>query len=84
MVPCFFFFNFYHRFICDFSKKAIPLTRPTSPKIFFQWDQLAQAAFNQLKQWFAWAPILAQTDLNLQFIVDVGASDTGIGAVLSQ
>ncbi|KAL3969834.1 glutaminyl-tRNA synthetase [Sarotherodon galilaeus] len=78
------FANFYRRFIRDFSKIALPLTRLTSPKVSFQWDQAAQKAFTQLKDRFTTAPILAQPDLRLQFIVEVDASDSGVGAVLSQ
>uniref|UniRef100_A0A669C7S5 Reverse transcriptase domain-containing protein n=1 Tax=Oreochromis niloticus TaxID=8128 RepID=A0A669C7S5_ORENI len=78
------FANFYRRFIRDFSKIASPLTYLTSPKVLFQWGQAATEAFNHLKQRFASAPILSQPDLNQPFIVEVDASDTGVGAVLSQ
>lgn len=50
----------------------------------FQWDQSAQKAFLQLKKWFASAPILCQPDLKQQFVFEVDASDSGVGAVLSQ
>lgn len=78
------FANFYRRFIRDFSKLALPLTRLTSPKVSFQWDQSAQEAFLRLKERFATAPILCQPDLQQQFVVEVDASDSGVGAVLSQ
>ncbi|XP_014187160.1 uncharacterized mitochondrial protein AtMg00860, partial [Haplochromis burtoni] len=67
------FANFYRRFIRDFSKVALPLTRLTSPKVPFQWDLLAQEVFSCLKEQFATAPILRQPDLSLQFIVEVDA-----------
>lgn len=35
------FANFYRRFIKNFCKIALPLTRLTSPKVSFQWDQPA-------------------------------------------
>ncbi|KAL4009381.1 hypothetical protein ACER0C_003233 [Sarotherodon galilaeus] len=78
------FANFYRRFVRDYSKLALPLTRLTSPKVPFRWDELAQRAFAHLKDRFASAPILVQPDLNLQFIVEVDASDAGVEAVLSQ
>ncbi|KAL4007301.1 hypothetical protein ACER0C_001153 [Sarotherodon galilaeus] len=78
------FANFYRRFIKDYSKIASPLTKLTSPKVPFQWDLSAQEAFSLLKERFATAPILRQPDLRQPFVVEVDASDTGVGAVLSQ
>lgn len=71
-------------FIRDYSKIALPLTRLTSPKVPFCWDDQAQEAFSRLKKRFTSAPILWQPDLKQQFIVEVDASDVGVGAVLSQ
>lgn len=56
----------------------------TSPKVPFQWDQSAQEAFSRLKDRFATAPILRQPDLSQQIVVEVDATDSGVGAVLSQ
>lgn len=78
------FANFYRRFIRDFSRIALPLTQLTSPKLAFQWSDAAQSAFQELKKQFASAPILVQPDTTLQFVVEVDASDSGVGAVLSQ
>ncbi|XP_054624868.1 retrotransposon-derived protein PEG10 isoform X1 [Dunckerocampus dactyliophorus] len=78
------FANFYRRFIRNFSSKAGPLTRLTSPKIPFVWTPEANSAFNTLKTLFTSAPVLVHPDPNLQFSVEVDASDTGVGAVLSQ
>lgn len=78
------FANFYRRFFRDFSKVALPLTQLTSPKIPFQWNDAARSAFQELKRRFASAPILIQPDLTQQFVVEVDASDSGVGAVLSQ
>uniref|UniRef100_A0A669CQG4 Gypsy retrotransposon integrase-like protein 1 n=1 Tax=Oreochromis niloticus TaxID=8128 RepID=A0A669CQG4_ORENI len=78
------FANFYRRFIRDFSRIALPLTQLTSPKLAFQWSDAAQSAFQELKKWFTSAPILVQPDTTLQFVVKVDASNSGVGAVLSQ
>uniref|UniRef100_A0A3Q3GHN4 Gypsy retrotransposon integrase-like protein 1 n=1 Tax=Kryptolebias marmoratus TaxID=37003 RepID=A0A3Q3GHN4_KRYMA len=78
------FANFYRRFIRNYSQTALPLTALTSTKIPFSWTPEAEAAFTQLKNLFANAPILIQPDPSKQFIVEVDASDTGVGAVLSQ
>ncbi|XP_019204852.1 uncharacterized protein LOC109196091 [Oreochromis niloticus] len=78
------FANFYKRSVRDFSRIALPLIQLTAPKIVFQWNDAAQSAFQELKKRFASAPILVQPDTTLQFVVEVDASDSGVGAVLSQ
>ncbi|KAF7640779.1 hypothetical protein LDENG_00014940, partial [Lucifuga dentata] len=64
------FANFYRRFIRNYSSIAAPLNLLTS--------------FQELKQRFTTAPILIQPDSSRQFIVEVDASNLGVGAVLSQ
>ena len=78
------FANFYRRFIHDYSRVAAPLTRLTCPTLPFAWTPEADVAFSQLKRLFSSNPILIQPDTSRQFIVEVDASDTGVGAVLSQ
>ncbi|XP_078812643.1 uncharacterized protein lrrc75a isoform X3 [Oryzias latipes] len=78
------FANFYRRFIRNYSSLAAPLTQLTSVNTPFVWSPEAQAAFDKLKGMFISAPILIQPDPQRQFIVEVDASDTGVGAVLSQ
>ncbi|KAI3355532.1 hypothetical protein L3Q82_018363, partial [Scortum barcoo] len=48
-----------------------------------KWNDKAEEAFNKLKQKFTTAPILTVPDPALQFVVEVDASNEGIGAVLS-
>uniref|UniRef100_A0A8C6KJR4 Gypsy retrotransposon integrase-like protein 1 n=1 Tax=Nothobranchius furzeri TaxID=105023 RepID=A0A8C6KJR4_NOTFU len=78
------FANFYRRFIKNYSQTASPLTALTSTKSKFEWTLEASHAFTALKNLFASAPILIQPDPQKQFILEVDASDTGAGAVLSQ
>ncbi|KAI7790520.1 Pol polyprotein [Triplophysa rosa] len=78
------FANFYRRFIRGFGQVAAPLTALTSTKIPFSWNALAQVAFDKLKSRFVSAPVLCLPDPDQQFIVEVDASDVGVGAVLSQ
>lgn len=78
------FANFYRRFIRNYSKVAAPLTELTSTLRPFTWTERAEAAFSHLKGLFASAPVLAHPDPARQFVVEVDASDMGIGAVLSQ
>jgi len=48
------------------------------------WTTDAIQAFNELKNRFTSAPILHHPDPNVPFVVEVDASNTGIGAALSQ
>ena len=78
------FANFYRRFIRDYSRVATPLTQLTSVKVPFVWCPAAEVAFTRLKLLFSSAPVLIHPDPTSQFIVEVDASDSGVGAVLSQ
>uniref|UniRef100_A0A3P8NIY2 Gypsy retrotransposon integrase-like protein 1 n=2 Tax=Astatotilapia calliptera TaxID=8154 RepID=A0A3P8NIY2_ASTCA len=78
------FANFYRRFVRNYSQVVAPLTRLTSTKHPFTWPTEADRAFNKLKQLFTTAPVLIQPDTSKPFIVEVDASDVGVGAVLSQ
>ncbi|KAL0200303.1 hypothetical protein M9458_003490, partial [Cirrhinus mrigala] len=79
------FANFYRRFIRNFSAVAAPLTsmvKKNNSKL--SWSQAASEAFELLKRRFATAPILHHPDPEREFIVEIDASNTGVGAVLSQ
>ncbi len=78
------FANFYRRFIRNFSQLAAPLTTLTSPRTTFRWSDTAEAVFTKLKGCFVSAPILITADPSRQFVVEVDASEVGVGAVLSQ
>ncbi len=78
------FANFYCRFIRNFSQLAAPLTALTSTKTAFRWSNAAEAAFTKLRSHFVSASILRAPDPTRQFVVEVDASEVGVGAVLSQ
>ena len=63
---------------------AAPLSALTSTNTPFSWSPAAEEAFLSLKGLFTMAPVLIFPDPGRQFIVEVDASDTGIGAILSQ
>ncbi|KAK1795684.1 hypothetical protein P4O66_001171 [Electrophorus voltai] len=85
-VQCFLgFMNFYHRFLKNFSMVAAPLTALTRKASgWFCWSTKAHQAFEELKRRLIMAPILRLPNAELQFIVEVDASELGVGAVLSQ
>ncbi len=79
------FANFYRRFIRNFSTVAAPFTSLLrGGRQRLDWSPSAQQAFLQLKDRFTTAPILHHPDPNLEFTVEVDASNTGIGDILSQ
>jgi hypothetical protein len=77
------FSNFFRRFIRDYSREAVPLSKLTSPATPFSWTAEADDAFRELKRHFTSAPVLINPDPKCQFVV-VDISDSGVGAVLSQ
>ncbi len=79
------FSNFYRRFIQNYSTLTSPLTNllRNKPKSL-SWSPAAEEAFEKLKEAFTRAPILIHPDPESPFIVEVDASTTGVGAILSQ
>ena len=78
------FANFYRRFIRNYSSVVQPLTALTSTRVPFLWTPEAEVAFSALKTRFSTAPVLIMADPERQFVLEVDALDTGVGAVLSQ
>ena len=76
--------SYYRRFVKDFAAIAAPLHKLTEKTASFRWTCECQQAFLNLKRRLVSAPILALPDWSKPFLLDTDASDTGIGAVLSQ
>lgn len=87
--------SYYRRFIQDFAKIAKPLTNLTrgenaqikasqSKKIKVSLTDEGLKSFNDLKTLLMSSEILAFPDFNKSFILTTDASNTAIGAVLSQ
>ena len=76
--------SYYRQYIENFSHIASPLTNLTKKKVKIIWDDSCQEAYEMLKEKLCSAPILALPQPGLRYILDTDASDTGIGAVLSQ
>ena len=78
------FCSYYRRFIPNFADIARPLHRMTEKNANFKWTSEAGAAFEHLRKQLATTPVLVYPDFEREFILHTDASDSGIGAVLSQ
>lgn len=78
------FGNFCRIFIRGFNSVATPLHALTSVNSKFQWTTQAETALNRLRNLFTTAPILVIPSPEQQFVVEVDASEVGVGAILSQ
>lgn len=78
------FANFYRKFICNYSTIATPLHDLYSPHRPFVWSPKCEAAFQGPKKSFTSTPVLILSDPSQQFVVELDASDIGVGVVFSQ
>lgn len=91
------FASYYRRFVEGFAKLAGPLhklvaacsssgPRKRAPRGFTEgdWTEQCQVSFKELKNRLTTAPVLAYADFSRPFILEVDASQSGLGAVLSQ
>ena len=76
--------NYYRRFVKNFAAIAGPLQRLTEKNSNFEWTIECQHAFDKLRACLVSSPVLSYPDYSRRFVLDTDASDTGIGAVLSQ
>ena len=76
--------GYYRQYIRDYAKIAEPLYRLERKGAIFKWNDDCHKAFEILKKKLTTAPILPYPQHDLAFILDTDASDSGIGAVLSQ
>ena len=76
--------SYYRKFISGFAQIARSLHKLTEKEAKFIWDEACEASFNQLKEAFVTAPILAYPCPEGQFILDTDSSGWVVGAVLSQ
>ena len=76
--------SYYRRFVAGFADLATPLHALTRKGARFEWGPACQQAFEILKERLTTAPILGTPRDQGTFILDTDASNTGLGAVLSQ
>ena len=77
------FCNYYRRFVKDFAGIASPLSSLTKTNVPFIWNDECQTAFDRLRKELITAPALEFPDYTGTFILDTDASNTSLGAVLS-
>ena len=77
--------NYYRRFVQSYVQIAGPLHNFTRKNIAgYKWTEYCEESFVQLKQSLTSSPILAYPKFDTMFTVSTDASDTAMGAVLSQ
>ena len=76
--------SYYRRFIPNFSEIAQPLIGLTKKFARFKWTAQCQKAFDYLKDSLSVVPLLVYPDTQKPYILYTDASDTCIGAVLTQ
>ena len=76
--------SYYRRFIPNCSKTASPLHKLFKRDALFEWTAEQEYAFQYLKNRLISQPILQYPEFSKEFVLTTEASNTGIGAVLSQ
>jgi hypothetical protein len=76
--------GYYRRFIQDFSRIAMPMTKLLRKGIKFEWTDKCEESFQILKKKLTTAPMLALPSGHGGFVVYSDASGTGLGCVLMQ
>ena len=76
--------SYYRRFIPNFSEIAKPIVALTKKYAKFKWDIDCQTAFDCMKRQLSSLPILGYPDTNKPYILYTDASNSCIGACLTQ
>ena len=76
--------GFYHKFVPRYADIASPLTSLFKKNAAWVWSPDRSSAFEQLKSLLSSAPCLAIPDPAKDYFLDVDASDSAVGACLSQ
>jgi len=74
--------GYYCRFVEEFSKLALPLTKLLCKDNKFIWTEECEISFQELKQCLVSTPELTIPEINERFVVFSDASRQGLGCVL--
>ena len=69
--------GYYRRFVQNFVKIAIPLTKLTRKNEKFEWNDKCEESFQELKKRLISAPVLALPDDQGNFVIFSDASQRG-------
>ena len=75
---------YYGRLIEDFSRLVAPMTRLTRKEVKFEWNDLCERAFQELKRRLSSTSILIVPERGQRYTVYCDASKDGLGCVLIQ
>jgi hypothetical protein len=78
------FVNFYRMFVKKYGDIARPLTDLTKKDVDFQWGQVQEQAFQQVKDLIVSDPVLKLPDPQKEYEVEADASDYACGGQLGQ
>ena len=76
--------RYYRRFVKDFSRISVPLTRLIRKQVKFEWADTCEQSFQKLKDCLTTAPVLALPTDQGGMIMYCDASRVGLGCVLMQ
>ena len=74
--------GYYRRFIEDFSQLAAPMTKLTQKEVKFEWNDLCERAFQELKRRLTSAPIFIVLKKGQRYTMYCDASKDELGCVL--
>ena len=76
--------GYYRQFVQNYAHIESPLHHACQKGDSFRWTVECEEAFRDIKNRLSSAPIMAFPKLDVPFILKNDASDSGLGAVLSQ
>ena len=76
--------GYYRRFIEDFSRLVTPMKKLTRKEVKFEWNDLCEKAFQELKRRLTSTVILIVPERGQGYTVYCDALKAGLGCVLMQ
>lgn len=76
--------NYYRKFIPNCANILEPISKLLTKDIKFEWGKEEKTAFEKSKCALNSTSVLTQPNFNKEFILETDASNTGLGAILSQ